>query len=332
MMRIFRLIFAFFIVIFYFNKPLYASDFKLKFPVLCSLGQSCWILNYVDISEDKSGDDFTCANRTYKGHTGTDIAVRDLNTANQGIFVRAAAKGRVLYTRADRIDNFDAQNPKSCGNAIVIGHKNGWETRYCHLKEGSIDVKRGDLIEAGQKIAQIGVSGASNWPHLGFELLHFGDHIDPFYGRSRLEGCGLTPKPLWQSSNPMNYQPFAIFNLGFSDTLPDPDLIDTGTFDKPHNLPHESDMLFLWTGIFGTQKGDEVTLTIYNPDRSVLKTESTIIPKTQDKTLLTLRYDNPAHILDAGTYQGIVEITRGFGKSKKSSKWRRLVRLVKVDN
>src|SRR3712207_7690329 len=46
-----------------------------------------------------------------------------------------------------------------CGNGVVIGHGEGWETQYCHLANGSLQVKPVERVRAGQPIARIGLSG-----------------------------------------------------------------------------------------------------------------------------------------------------------------------------
>lgn len=65
------------------------------------------------------------------------------------------------------------------GNVVVILHKNSssvmsnseiFATRYDHLKNGSILVKPGDYVVAGQKIAEVGSAGRSSGPHLHFEV------------------------------------------------------------------------------------------------------------------------------------------------------------------
>ena len=84
---------------------------------------------------------------------------------------------RVCTERGDfcRRDNRD----KRCvwcfygGNVVVIRHDGVpgvFATRYDHLKNGSISVKPGDHVVAGQKIAEVGSAGRSSGPHLHFEV------------------------------------------------------------------------------------------------------------------------------------------------------------------
>ncbi|MEM6532481.1 MAG: M23/M56 family metallopeptidase [Myxococcota bacterium] len=97
-----------------------------------------------------------------RNHIGIDIA------APQGTPIRAPAPGTVLSVRTSRI---------KYGNLLVLDHGGGFVTRYAHLK--SFEVKVGDRVQAGDVIAQVGNTGYSTGPHLHFEVLASGKHIDP---------------------------------------------------------------------------------------------------------------------------------------------------------
>ncbi|MGL4393678.1 MAG: peptidoglycan DD-metalloendopeptidase family protein [Brevinema sp.] len=89
-------------------------------------------------------------------HAGTDFA------APTGTPVHAAREGRVTY--ADWNGSF--------GMYINIRHNNGYTTSYAHLSR--IDVKKGDWVTAGERIALSGNTGRSTGPHLHFELRKYG--------------------------------------------------------------------------------------------------------------------------------------------------------------
>jgi murein DD-endopeptidase MepM/ murein hydrolase activator NlpD/beta-lactamase regulating signal transducer with metallopeptidase domain len=63
------------------------------------------------------------------------------------------------------------------GNAIVISHGGGLETRYYHLDE--VNVHPGDKVARGAPIGTVGSTGRSTGPHLHFELRDLGDPINP---------------------------------------------------------------------------------------------------------------------------------------------------------
>lgn len=75
----------------------------------------------------------------------------------------------------------------SSPNLVAIKHgdsdTNPLVTIYEHIKTGSILVQQGDLVQRGQKIAEVGSTGNSTGPHLHFEVWQgFGNSVDPFYG------------------------------------------------------------------------------------------------------------------------------------------------------
>ncbi len=57
------------------------------------------------------------------------------------------------------------------GNFVVLDHGQGEFTFFAHLKQGSLRVKKGDRVAAGQPIGLVGSSGDSVWPHLHFQLM-----------------------------------------------------------------------------------------------------------------------------------------------------------------
>lgn len=87
-------------------------------------------------------------------HTGIDFA------APQGTDIFAAEDGVVIVS----------QTYGSYGEAIVIDHGNGLWTLYAHIRKGGRMVSKGDEVERGDKIAEVGSTGNSTGPHLHFEV------------------------------------------------------------------------------------------------------------------------------------------------------------------
>lgn len=65
------------------------------------------------------------------------------------------------------------------GHMVLINHGDGYKTRYAHMIAGSITVRVGDVVEAGQTIGKVGSTGNSSGPHLHFEVIYNGDTYDP---------------------------------------------------------------------------------------------------------------------------------------------------------
>lgn len=101
--------------------------------------------------------------KKWKAHLGMDYAAR------RGTPVVAAGSGTVTY--AARLGSY--------GKLIKIRHKDGYETRYAHLKSYRNGIKRGKRVKKGQTIAYVGTTGRSTGPHLHFELRKKGRAINP---------------------------------------------------------------------------------------------------------------------------------------------------------
>ncbi len=63
------------------------------------------------------------------------------------------------------------------GNLVEVNHGNGYVTRYGHCKENLVHV--GQTIKKGQLIAKMGTTGRSTGPHVHFEVMRNGRHVDP---------------------------------------------------------------------------------------------------------------------------------------------------------
>ncbi|EST21506.1 hypothetical protein N566_27450 [Streptomycetaceae bacterium MP113-05] len=63
------------------------------------------------------------------------------------------------------------------GNTVVVGHGNGWRTRYAHLKTRA--VQKNDKVKRGQKLGRVGKSSAiyNLSPHLHYEQIHDGNVV-----------------------------------------------------------------------------------------------------------------------------------------------------------
>ena len=96
-----------------------------------------------------------------KMHNGIDFK------APKGTPVYAAARGKVTavgYT-------------KGYGNLITIQHQSGYVTRYGQLE--AFKVKPNQEVEPGDLIGTVGATGLATGPHLHFEMLKNGKHLDP---------------------------------------------------------------------------------------------------------------------------------------------------------
>ena len=98
---------------------------------------------------------------------------RNEDYASWGKPILAPADGIVAGVADEVADNTpgrpDSKAP-SMGNYVVIDHGNGEFSVLGHLRRGSIKVRAGDRVIAGQLLAACGNSGNSNGPHLHYNL------------------------------------------------------------------------------------------------------------------------------------------------------------------
>ena len=90
-----------------------------------------------------------------KNHKGTDYA------ASSGTPVRAIGDATVI--RAGWSNGY--------GNMLELRHRNGYVTRYGHLRAFAKGIHQGTRVEIGQTVAFVGTTGMSTGPHLHFEVL-----------------------------------------------------------------------------------------------------------------------------------------------------------------
>lgn len=94
-------------------------------------------------------------------HEGIDVS------APMGAPIVAPASGTVKYVAREN----------GYGNVVDIDHGNGIVTRYAHCSR--IDVRKGQRVTRGQRIAAVGSTGLSTGPHLHYEIHVNGKVVDP---------------------------------------------------------------------------------------------------------------------------------------------------------
>lgn len=295
---------------------------KLQFPVDCKLGETCFIQNYVDRDPGAAARDFTCGPLTYDGHDGTDISLRSLAAMRQGAGVRAAAAGQVLRVRDGVADVSirDADAPdiaqRECGNGVVVDHGNGWQTQYCHMRNGSIAVKPGQKVDAGQRLGLVGLSGKTEFPHLHMTLRHNNTVIDPFDGSPPSEACGVkAPKPLW--ATPVSYVSTGLIRSGFASETPQRERIDNGDYIA-RLVPGDSAVLFFWVYSFGVREGDRHSFMLTSPSGRVLaRSEPQLNKSNLARAVHYAGLRRPPQGFEPGKYRGTYRLVRGEGTDEK---------------
>ena len=221
-----------------------AAALELGLPIDCEPGTSCWIPRYVDLDPGPGFKDFMCGDLGADKHSGTDFAIADLAAMRAGVPVLAAAAGKVRNMRDGMEDvsvetiGMAAIEGRNCGNGVVIMHGDGWETQYCHLRQGSVAVRPGDEVEAGQQLGLVGMSGEASFPHVHLSVRQGQDEVDPFRGTSGGPACGPGTAPLWSAAlrEQLAYAPLLLTGSGLTGSQPDWGEVQDGQH-RPASLP-----------------------------------------------------------------------------------------------
>lgn len=105
-------------------------------------------------------DPFTGKSRK---HSGVDFALKP---------------GNPIYVTGDGVVEKVKFELFGYGNSVVVDHGFGYKTRYAHMK--SICVAEGMKLKRGECIGESGNSGRSSGPHLHYEVIYKGSHVNPY--------------------------------------------------------------------------------------------------------------------------------------------------------
>lgn len=286
---------------------------RLSLPIACHPGITCEIQNYVDRDPGPGIGDYRCGARTYQAHGGVDFRIPDMAAQRAGVAVLAAAAGRVSRLRdgapdiSVRAPGVDVAN-RECGNGVVIDHGGGWETQYCHLARGSLRVRVGDPVKAGQALALVGLSGNTEYPHLHLTVRHKGATIDSF-APDPGQACNVGTT-LWASATAQRlpYQTGAVLNFGFAAGPVTPEGVEAGAIPRP---VMGSRTMVAYVRAIGLRKGDLQTLSLTAPGgRVIAQSQAPALATDKAQYLLYVGGKASCSGWVPGTYQGSYVVTR----------------------
>lgn len=297
---------------------------ELSLPIRCQPGRDCWLVNRVDIDPGPGIRDYMCSNRSYDGHKGVDLAIRDLVAMKKGVPVVASVGGIVKAARDGMKDidvtiaGMSSVKGRECGNGIVVSHPGGWETQYCHLRQGSITVKAGDTITRGQALGLVGISGRAQFPHVHLSVRKGKTVIDPFIGLigpgGRTKACGPGPAPLWRAKaiKALSRNMTALFNAGFATGAPKPRVARSGLLAATR-MPRTIPALVLWVDMYWPEAGDQLRFRISGPDGRPFARRTVTIAKSQARRISFYGKKRKGRPWPAGIYRGEVILSRKKG-------------------
>lgn len=289
----------------------------LHVPVACEVGSDCFVQQFFDHDPGPGATDFTCGPLSYDGHDGTDIRARTLAQMEAGIPILAAAAGVVIATRNDMDDvdvseiGLEAVAGRNAGNAVRIDHGNGWITMYSHMMKGSVAVRPGDTVAAGQQLGLMGLSGKTQFPHLEFSVQHEGIDIDPFVGKDPAFACDTQRRPLWtaQAQEALAYVPGAALAAGFAGGAADFKQAREGAYDGFALIPSGEALVF-WAEFFGLQTGDRIVLLLELPGGGEPVQSADVIERDRAREFQFAGRKRPDGGWPSGTYIGRASLVR----------------------
>ena len=321
--------------------PCLAQDapLKLALPIDCSPGKNCWIANYVDGDPGPGALDYTGGPRSYDKHKGVDIAIRDRRAIAEGVAVLAAADGIVRGSRNGMADiDFRKLKPKvlkgkECGNGAVIDHGRGWVSQYCHLRQGSIQVKKDQSIKAGDKIGFVGLSGKTMFPHLHFQVFLRKNIIDPFTGKLMTPVGAPTTEigPLWRKSvsRQFPYRGSEIYIAGFAAAKPSFDAARRGDY-RSQKLKAPVPIIYFWSDIFSVRHGDRLVWSLFDAaNKRISQRRLTLnLKKTSARRFIWVGFKHPKKHWPEGGYRVDVRLSR---TGKNGEEHYRATRMVTIN-
>lgn len=90
----------------------------------------------------------------------------------------SAARGTPIFAAGNGIVEH-AKWYSGYGRWVQIKHANGYETGYAHMNRFAKGIKPGVRVRQGQIIGYVGSTGLSTGPHLHYEVIVNGRHVDP---------------------------------------------------------------------------------------------------------------------------------------------------------
>ncbi|MBL8784051.1 MAG: peptidoglycan DD-metalloendopeptidase family protein [Deltaproteobacteria bacterium] len=146
--------------------------------------------------------------------------------------VHAAAGGVVVWVEDTHTEWGPGDEHLNDANYIVIDHGGALFSSYVHLGAGTAEVRPGDVVAPGERIAHTGLSGQMTGPHLHFHVENAWSESLPAAFATEHDGCTLVP----QEGQLVTAQPFPLVDLDRVSEMPADAFAEDGVVDL-HGLP-----------------------------------------------------------------------------------------------
>lgn len=292
---------------------------QLSLPLDCEPQRTCFIQSYVDTDTGAGARDFSCGTATYNSHSGIDFRLLSAADTVKSVAVLASADGVVKGQRDGVTDIFFSEakdksiTGRECGNGVVLDHGDGWETQYCHMKQGSVVRKVGDAVKRGEKLGEVGYSGMADFAHVHLTVRHNGKMIDPFSPDAAEGTCQRDARGsgLWKPdvAQAFPYRQGQIIMAGFAGEPPKHTELEKDA-SKVVAPSAQSDALLVYARFINLVQGDAIRMTITGPAGTLV--QSMLEPLERNKATYTAfaGKKRTQAAWNAGAYTGTIEVIR----------------------
>jgi len=294
-----------------------ASAQNFSLPIDCSVGDVCIVQNYADLEPNNgAASDPRCGPLTYDGHDGLDFRA-PAALAARGVAVLSPAAGVIAAVRDGEPDGaflrggMEAINNRECGNGVRVDHEGGWSSQLCHMRSGSLRVRQGERVEAGQALGLVGLSGHTQFPHVHITLRLNENRVEPLTGQSGGVRCGesLEAGAIWsaEAREALDYRGAQWFAAGFTGTPPGE---NANAEELPANAGANAHALIFWALATGPRDGDVLRVRLYAPDGSLVGENTRTQPRDQAQAWLFTGRRTPGIGWPRGDYRGEAQLLR----------------------
>ena len=288
-------------------------------PMNCSNDTPCFVQNLVDMDNGPRIRDPFCNAATFNKHKGTDIRLPRIADMTKWGEILAMADGVVTATRDSQLDRLMESQAdrkrvrgRECGNGVAINHGRidgrKYTTQYCHMEKNSVAVKPGERVKRGQKIGQMGLSGATEFPHIHVSIRRDGVVVDPFTGNPAGTKCQAADMSGSLFSAAAQKQ---LGNSGFQHLLEDGfaggEVNGNQVLRGSYKRPTLSGPLVYFAKYINLKKGDFIRLSITGPGGEYARTQTK--PLDRKKSTYTA-YVGRKRPPKPGIYRGQADLIR----------------------
>ena len=136
------------------------------------------------------------------------------------------------------------------------------------MKQGSVSVKAGQAVSAGQKLGSVGFSGQAAFPHVHLTIRKDGKALDPFAPDPAL-ACGMAQVPLWteEAAAALPYQRGSVLRAGFAPGKVTTEDLETGGNQILDAGSPELDWpaIVAYGWAINLEAGDEISVSLDGP-------------------------------------------------------------------